>query len=147
MKTNQTLKIQLIDYLRTSLAIENVFIDLTFFLAGKERYGFRVGPTDRNGQLHVTYDDVEKARLRHLEVQPWDYKTKLEECDSRIRIEIPTAEELQSASVIAQTYNQGKMPQRAIDWLAGNNGRIKASPVEVEHTQSHTDVDILCDVI
>ena len=147
MEKNQRLKIQLVDNFRAPIRIAGIFIDLTFFLREMERYSFRVGATNNIGQLQITYDDVETKRLIHLEYQPWDYKTKLEECDSRVKITIPSEETLQRASHIAQSFNLGKMPQWAVDWLAAKNGQIEAMPIVVELSQDHIEVHVLCELI
>lgn len=55
----------------------------------------------------MSYDDVEKKRLQNLKAQPWDYKTRLEECDPVARISVPSQDELDGAAKIAASFNLG----------------------------------------
>jgi hypothetical protein len=121
-----------------------VFVDLTFFMKGKQRYGFRVGATDENGRLRIAYGDVEADRLGNLKVQPWDYKSILEDCDSGVVTSIPSAEKLQWASHVAKTFNLGEMPDWAKNWSKANNAKIKAEPAAVDLLQNHTEVYVPC---
>jgi hypothetical protein len=121
-------------------------ISIDFFLHGNHRYGFRLGPTDDDGYLRVTYNDVEERRRANLKVQPWDYKTRLDECDLVVRMSVPTQDELDAAVRIATSFNMGVVPPEAEQWALANNRHVSCKEVDVQLVGGEVDVDIHCDL-
>lgn len=131
MKPHDVLHVQLVDSSGQSIRLENISISIGFFLHGNRRYGFRLGPTNEDGYLCVTYRDVEERRLLSLEAQPWDYKTRLDECDALVLLSVPPQDELDEAVHIATLFNMGVVPPDAEQWARANNRCISCEPVEV----------------
>ncbi len=144
MHTSDLLIVRLVDLSGHRLELADVYIDLTFFLHGVPRYGFRFGPTDATGVLRVTYADAEHARQGDLILQPWDYKTKLDECDPTITISMPGPRLLASAYETAKIYFEGCPPREVEGWLSSNNGRVVAEPLTVALSGPVTDVLVPC---
>jgi hypothetical protein len=132
MRPEDVLNLQLVDSSERALRIGDVSISVEFFLLGTRRYGFRLGPTDENGHIRVTYYDVEQRRLANLNVQPCDYKTRLEECDRRVRVSVPTQGELDAAVRIATSFNMGVTPPDAEQWMRASNRCVSCAPIEIE---------------
>jgi hypothetical protein len=147
MNRGQSLSVQLVNYDGNPLAVGNVIVDVSFFLEGQRRYGFRLGETDSQGRLHLRYGDVERARLRNLEFQTWDYKTKLEDCDARVLVSIPSKEELEEALITATTFNEGTVPTWARNWATASNGKLKCGETLVELLQQDTTVRVSCELL
>lgn len=144
MKPQQTIEIQLVDHSGQTIDLEGVSVSLDFFLRGIHRYGFRFGPTDHHGRLHLPYSDVEQRRQMNLHAQPWDYKTALDETDTTVRLSVPSRDELQKAAKIATSFNLGDVPPDAAFWLQANNGKIECEPVDVTLDGDTTVVSIVC---
>ena len=142
MKPDDAFKLQLVDNDGDPLALAGASVSIDFFMHGNHRYGFRLGPTDHAGQLTVRYDDVETKRLASLEVQPWDYKTRLEECDSYVVFSVPSQEELDAAVKVATSFNLGIVPLDAEWWSRASNRLIACESVKVNDGQ--TAVKISC---
>ncbi len=124
MNTNQSILVLLVDSLGKEVRQENIFFTISFYLKGKYRYAFRVGGTNENGSLLITYDDVEKCRLDNLKLQSWDYKTTLNECDRQVKLSVPTKQELIKAYEISSRFNMGNQSSA---WLNAANDLVKAN--------------------
>ena len=146
MKPQQTIEIQLVDHSGHPIELEGVSISLDFFLHGIHRYGFRLGPTDHLGRLHLSYSDVEQRRQMNLHAQPWDYKTTLDETDTTVRVSVPSRDELQKAAKIATSFNLGDVPPDAAFWLRANNGKIECQPVDATLDGGRTVVNVVCEL-
>lgn len=142
MKPNDVFELQLVDNDGHPIALAGVSVSIDFFMHGNHRYGFRLGPTDHAGQLTVRYVDVETKRLASLKVQPWDYKTRLEECDSYVVFSVPSQEELDAAVKVATSFNLGIVPLDAVWWSRASNRLIACESVKVNDGQ--TAVNIPC---
>jgi RHS repeat-associated protein len=145
MKPNDVLDVQLIDAQEQVLRMGDVSISIDFFLHGHYRYGFRLGPTDADGHLRVTYRDVEERRLLNLKAQSWDYKTRLDECDPIVRLSVPRQDELDAAVRIATSFNMGTVPAHAEQWARANNRHLSCTDVEVELVGGEAIVGIHCE--
>jgi hypothetical protein len=146
MKPTDVLDVQLVDVQERLIRMRNVSISVDFFLHGNHRYGFRLGPTDADGHLRVTYGDVEERRLASLKVQPWDYKTRLDECDPIVRLSVPAQDELDAAIRIATSFNMGVVPPDAEQWARANNRHVSCNAVEVELVGAEAAVNIHCEL-
>ena len=131
MKPSDSFVVQLADETGQPIRLSDVSISVDLFLDGKHRYGFRLGPTDEEGHLDVSYADVEEERLDNLKAQSWDYKTRLDECDPVVRFSVPTQAELDQAVKTATSFNLGVMPPDAEWWSRANNRKISCLPVDV----------------
>jgi hypothetical protein len=131
MKPGDVIDVQLVDESMQPLSLPDVSLSIDFYLNGKYRYGFRIDGTDHNGRRQVTYEDVEQRRLQNLEAQPWDYKTRLEECDPLVRLSVPRPSELDEAVRTATSFNMGIVPPDAQQWARANNRFISCAAVEV----------------
>lgn len=146
MKPTDVLNVHLTDAQERTIQMSDVSISIDFFFHGNHRYGFRLGPTDKDGHLRVTYSDVEERRRANLKVQPWDYKTRLDECDPIIRVSVPTQDELDAAVRIATSFNMGVVPPDAEQWAGANNRHVTCKAVEVHLVGGEADVDIHCEL-
>lgn len=144
MKPHQTIEVQLVDHSGHPIELEGVSVSLDFFLHGIHRYGFRFGPTNHHGGLHLPYSDVDQRRQMNLHSQPWDYKTTLDETDTTVRVSVPSRDELQKAAKIATSFNLGDVPPDAAFWLQANNGKIECEPVDVILDRDTTVVNVVC---
>lgn len=136
MKPGDVMDVQLVDESMQPLSLPDVSLSIDFFLNGTHRYGFRIDGTDHDGHRRVTYEDVEQRRLQNLEAQPWDCKTRLEECDPLVRLSVPSQAELDEAGRTATSFNMGTVPPDAQQWARANNRFISCAAVEVTATGS-----------
>jgi hypothetical protein len=145
MTPHDVLTVQLIDAQQQPIRMRDVAVRIDFFLNGTHRYGFRLGSTGEDGHLQVTYGDVEQRRLESLKMQPWDYKTRLEECDPMVRLSVPTSNELNAAVQMATSFNMGVVPADAEQWARANNHCVSCGAVEVEMRGGEVAVFIPCE--
>jgi hypothetical protein len=142
MKPDDVFELQLVDNDGHPIALAWVSVSIDFFMHGNHRYGFRLDPTNHAGRLTVRYDDVERKRLASLKAQPWDYKTRLEECDSHVVFSVPSQDELDAAVKVATSFNLGIVPPDAEWWSRASNRLIACESVKVNDGQK--SVNILC---
>jgi hypothetical protein len=147
MKPSDVIFIQLLHTDGRVLELNMVQVAIGFFLHDVFRYEFTFGPTDDQGRLRVAYEDIERNRLESLRVQPWDYKTTLEECDRRIKISTDSQAELEKAIRIATSFNLGETPQHLRWWAKANNRMIQCEPVYAELRPGENVVQIPCRLI
>lgn len=141
MKPNQAISIQLTDTEDHPLAVGNVLVEIHFFTRGLARYAFKAGRTNERGLLDISYANIEKLRLENARLFLMDYNTRLEECDSAIRITIPPERELRYA--FEKTKNAfGESPAWARDWPA--NALVESIPGEIELIGTITDLKLVC---
>jgi hypothetical protein len=146
MEPQQTIEVQLVDRSGRWIDLDGVSVSLDFFLHGKQRYGFRFGPTDHHGYLNLSYSDVERRRQINLKAQPWDYKTTLDETDPTVRVSVPSQGELENAAKIATSFNLGEVPPDAAFWLSANNSKIVCQAVDVTINSDKTIVNVVCEL-
>src|ERR1700734_1273658 len=94
MKPGQAIHVQLSDVNGKPLAIENILVEIHLFTTGNYRYGFEAGRTDANGQIVVTYQDLETQRQENGAFFIMDYNTPLEDCDPVAKFVVPAEYEL-----------------------------------------------------
>jgi hypothetical protein len=131
MQSGDIITIQFADEEKRPDELGMVEITTSFFLKHRFRYAFGFGPTDQQGRMRVSYDDIEEQRPASLKVQPWDYKTTTSECDSRITISTRTQVELEKAIECATLFNRGTTPAGVRWWTTANNARIRCTPIDV----------------
>jgi hypothetical protein len=141
MKTNQTISIQLTNAEDQPLAVGDVLVEIHFFTKGLARYAFKAGRTNELGTLNISYVDIEKLRLQNASFFLMDYNTRLEECDSKIRITIPSERELQSAFEESKRLF-GESPAWARVWPA--NARIESISREIDLIGTITGLKLFC---
>lgn len=122
--------------------IANVIVDVYFHLNQRQRYGLRGGVTGPQGRLSLTYEDLERSRRRNAEHQPWDYRTRIEECDPLVRVVVPSKADLARAYEIAKNFANGAVPADAVSWLSAANDRVHAPPVSAETIGEQTNIVI-----
>lgn len=142
MKPTEVFDIQLVDESGRSIHLAGVSVSIDFFLKGSHRYGFRLGPTDAEGHLTVRYEDVEARRLENLKAQPWDYKTRLEECDPLVVFSVPSQDELNAAVTIATSFNLDVLPPDVEWWSRANNRLLSCRSTEAR--DGEVEVNIVC---
>jgi hypothetical protein len=141
MKPGQVLQIELRQAANDKpAAIANVIVDVYFHLNQKQRYGLRAGVTDAQGRLMLTYEDLENSRRRNAELQPWDYKTRIDECDPLLRVVVPSKPDLMRAYEIARSFAGGAVPADAASWLSAANDQVHAPPVTAETVGEQTKI-------
>lgn len=128
MHPDQAIRIQLVDGENKPLHVGDVLVEIHFFTNGNYRFGFKVGRTNDVGELTISYSDVERLRAVNAQRFLMDYNTNLEQCDSTIKIEMPSERQLRDASQVAlKAY--GTEPEWAKAWPS--NYRIESKPVLV----------------
>ena len=141
MKPDQVIYIQLVDGKGQPLQLSCVLVDIHLSAKGTHRYTFNAGRTDEMGTLRVSYLDIEKLRTDNAKFFLMDYNTKLEECDSIVRITIPTDRQLRVASENAtKVFN--KSPEWASVWPS--NAQIESAPQEVQLIGPTTELRLIC---
>ncbi len=141
MKPEQSIYIQLMDAKEQPLQLGGVLVSIDFFTKGNPRYSFTAGRTDQVGVLRLTYLDIERLRSDNAKLFLMDYNTKLEECDSVVRITVPTDSQLRSRFENAtKTFN--KSPEWASTWPS--NAKIESIPQEIEIIGPITEVKLSC---
>jgi len=146
MKSNQSIIVQLVDSTGKIIRQDGVIITIAFFLRGKYRYGFKVGPSDEHGSIHIYYVDLEESRLRDLAIQPMDFKTRFEECDDVVEIRMPTGDELIRAADILTTMERGKCKDLAFIWKQATNYQISADTVAIQLEKRESRIEMCCHV-
>ncbi|GHC14183.1 hypothetical protein [Cerasicoccus arenae] len=131
MKKNNEIIIQLVEHgSQNKLQLPDVYFDIRFFVSDRFRYCFWFGPSDSNGQLRITYDEVERKRCENSHESLMDYNTPVEELDDRIEISIPNVASQKKAYEIATRWaGKGTPPPYAKAWLESNNKLISAEPL------------------
>lgn len=124
------------------MRIEGVLLEICFFRGGNYRYGFVVGRTDNEGCLKISFDDIERCRLKNARENLMDYNTPLEDCDPTIRIAAPSDQQLRELAKNAMHFYSNP-PGWAKPWPA--NGQIKAVEEEVALVGNTTTVRLRAD--
>jgi len=149
MKKRTSLDIQLTDANGAPLSIANVVLDATLYTQGRKRYQFYAGKTDALGHLHLTVDSLEKERRRNQVFSMMDYNTVLDECDPRIDLAVPSAEELRQQQIAIRKW----FPENAGDLKrteASNNGVVCCSPAQVsliDDGEELSPIRLVCSVL
>jgi hypothetical protein len=144
MKPTQTLIIHFVDEREEPLRLANIYIDLLFYVGGRYCYGFRFGPSNTEGELHIAYQDVENARVREAKFNLMDYNTPIVKCDDRLKIKIPSAEELKEAYEWQVKSLTDGASTEAKNWLDSANSKIKCNDTFIEVKEKATNVSIQC---
>ena len=139
MTPAQSIEVQLWSCDGQPLRIGNVLLEIDFFTSGNYRYGFTMGRTDAEGQVSVSYNDIEQLRSSNACENLMDYNTSLEACDPRIRIVVPSDRRLrEKCDTALRFYSQ--VPEWAKVWPS--NGQVKAVQVEVELVRDVTSIHV-----
>jgi hypothetical protein len=141
VKPDQSIYIQLVQTQEQPLRLGGVLISIEFFTKGNLRYTFNAGRTDEMGTLKLTYLCFERLRCDNAKFFLMDYNTKLEECDSVVRITIATDSQLRSQFENA-TKAFNKSPEWANVWPS--NAQIESMPRNVELIGPITEVTVTC---
>ena len=142
MTPNQSIDVQLLDGTRSALAVANVLINIYFFTKGNFRYAFGLGSSDANGHLSASYSDIESSRQRHAKFWIMDYNTKLDDCDQRVKIFIPSEQYLLEAHEKV-LRNFGEPPPWAVNWPANARIKVEDEEIYVELKDPTTYIEIL----
>jgi hypothetical protein len=140
MNRSQSIEIQLADGTGQPLHLGNVVTELHFFTGGRFRYAFKVGRTDEIGHLSTSYGNIEVLRRANATENLMDYNTRLEDCDSTVKVVVPSQEHLakQYESAV-RAYHQA--PAWARIWPS--NAKVKAEERSVQLTEEVTRVCVL----
>jgi hypothetical protein len=139
MTPAQSIEVQLWARDGKRLLIGNVLLEIDFFTSGNYRYGFAMGRTNAEGQVSVSYNYIEQLRSSNARENLMDYNTRLEACDPRVRIVIPSDRHLrEKCDTAVRFYSQ--VPEWAKDWPS--NGQVKAVQVEVMLCGNITSIHI-----
>jgi hypothetical protein len=141
MNLGQVIDIQLINIGGQPLKLRNVLVTVTLFTTGNLRYVFQAGRTNEIGFLRISYAEIEKQRVKNSTIFLMDYNTRLEACDAKVRIMIPTELELRT-SLQRASRNCEQPPDWASIWPS--NELIETSLREVELIGPITSVSIGC---
>jgi hypothetical protein len=141
MERSQSIDIQLVGPNGKPAAVSNVMIDLSFFTKGNFRYRLGIGRTDDSGRLRVTYAEVEAVRQRNAEFDLMDYNTKLEQCDSRVDINIDSEDELRKRYKNA-LRSYAEPPQWAKPWPSNASVRSQKKTVELNSPTTCVEIEI-----
>lgn len=66
MQPGDIITIQLADKERRPIGLDMVEITISFFLKQKFRYAFSFGPTDQQGRVRVSYDNITDKAVRDI---------------------------------------------------------------------------------
>ncbi len=147
MKPGQTINVRLIAQSGEPLQVPNAFVRVQLFTNGQFRYSFTCGPTDGQGRLDITFAELEQQRIASATESLMDYNTKLELCDDRVKLSLPSKAELDAASQIATRWaGDGNAPPYAREWSASSNGQLKAEDVSAELHGDENIVPMACTV-
>lgn len=125
MNINEGLLVSIVDSTGRSVPIADVIVDAVFFAGDQQRYQFSAGSTDANGQLKAGFDHFERERMQNSLQSIMDYNTKLEDCDSRIRLHAPSLDELKSRLNAVEHWYPDFAEVLAKRVAACNNGKVK----------------------
>jgi hypothetical protein len=139
MKSDQRIVIQLVDQDENPRALANIKIDIRFYLSGKPRYTFTLGVTDQGGQLTSSYDDIEQTRRKNGEFNLMDYNTRLDQCDSRITVVLPSESQLREQQSNSLRFYKIS-PEWTKDWP--KNGQVDRVEKSVELTERNTKITL-----
>ncbi len=139
MKPNQSLEIQLADSVGRPVNVANVVVEIRFFTRGTQRYSFALGRTDEGGHLSAPYSEIERIRRDNAEDSLMDYNTKLEDCDSDVKLVIPSQPQLVEQYDRA-LRNYGQPPGWANVWPS--NVKITAEEKSVRLINSVTEAQV-----
>jgi hypothetical protein len=113
------------------MAFANVILDAILYTQGRKRYQFYAGRTDSNGHLCLTFDALENERRVNQTFSIMDYNTPVSECDARIDLFAPSAEQLQEQYSRIQQWFPDKAD--SLVRVEGNaNGAITCEPVRAD---------------
>lgn len=144
MKINQTLVLQFVAESEKPILLPNIYANVAFFINGRHCYSFRFGPSDDQGWHRITYENVETKRLLAAKSNLMDYNTGLENCDARVKIDVPTGNELKEAYEWQAKWFSETTSQDAKGWLEAANARISAEPVMIELAGPETLAIVHC---
>ena len=114
MKANQILEIRLVDEGGKQLKISDIYFRVYLFIHERFRYCFTCGPTDNAGMFAVKYSDLDHQRMSSQTQSPMDFNTPLDVCDDRIKIAIPSGDDLiQALEVATRWAGEGTTPASA----------------------------------
>ena len=139
MNSRQSLGIQLVSNDGAHLQIGNVLVELHFFAGGQYRFGFKIGRTNSAGALTISYDDVEKIRTERAAESLMDYNSKLEDCDNRIQVVIPSEVILRGQLATVQRIYE-TAPEWSKHWPS--NASIRPARTLVDLAEGITHVEI-----
>jgi hypothetical protein len=141
MRPDQSIEIQLVNGDGKPLAISHVLVNIYFFMKQNFRYSFGLGFTDANGHLHASYGDIEQSRKKNSEFWIMDYNTKLDDCDPRVKIFIPSEQYLRDANERAlRTF--GEPPLWAKNWPANARVKVQSEETYIDLRGPTTHVEI-----
>lgn len=129
MKPGQAIHVQLSDVDGNPLPIENILVGIHLFTIGNYRYGFEAGRTDANGQIVVTYEDLETQRRQNGAFFIMDYNTPLEDCDPVAKFVVLAEDELRRRQQESIKVF-GKEPTFATPWPS--NRLVAVEPAAIE---------------
>jgi hypothetical protein len=101
-----------------------------------------LGKTDENGQLNISYADIENLRHDSSLEFLMDYNTPLIDCDPYVVVIVPSNEDLLTMKRDA-LENFDRIPDWAISWPSNSNE--KTIKVNIDLTKPVLDALILVD--
>ena len=147
MKPEQSIVVELVDEAGASLQLAGVYVDLELYTRGRYRYGFRLGATNNSGRICIDYEMVEEKRSEGARVFLMDYNTPITDCDRRVKIHVPTADELKKAYDGIGQWFEGKKPAYAEGWRTANNAKIESKEIFAELQDGETFIRVPCALI
>lgn len=143
MDENFEIEVQLTDDNGHALELGNVSVDATLYTQGRVRYRFFLGKTDARGRIFVTFDGLEKLRLRNQAFSIMDYNTRLQECDSRISFIVPSLDELRKRQAAIEKWFPEDVSKSG-DVGESNNGKLRCQDLDVDVRKSAEQVSLVC---
>jgi hypothetical protein len=144
LRPEQEILVALVDAAGISLHLPRVYVDLELYNRRSSRYGFRLGATNNSGTVRIDYRSVEEKRSEGASVFLMDYSTPITDCDDRVKIHVPTADELRQAYQVIGQWFEGAKPAYAEGWLTANNARIEAKDICAELQEGETLIRVPC---
>jgi hypothetical protein len=145
MNENFRIDIQLTDGADAALELANVSIDAVLYVQQRVRYRFSAGKTDMRGRLRVTFDQLEKSRLKNQAFSIMDYNTRLQECDSRVSFVVPFLNDLQQRqAAMKRWFPEGAL--ESADIGESNNGKLLCKDVDINVDHGMEQILLECEL-
>ena len=142
MNRDFSIQIQLADAMRCVLGLADVSIDAVVYMEGRVRYRFASGKTNAQGRLTVTFDELERSRLKNQAYSLMEYNTRLEECDTRISFVVPSLKELKERQAALEKWFPDDVSE-SIKYGDSNNGKVLCKTLDVDANGTDGDVVFL----
>lgn len=131
------------------MQVSGVSLAVDFLIRGRYRYGFWSEPSDENGEVRISYEQMESSRHENALFFLMDYNTPLDECDEAMRVHLRDAEELREMHEKASRwFKDPESTKRRDDRMNGPNKLFHSASLEFELEEAGaTIVELECRLV